>query len=49
MKLKVKKHDGEIIETTITAVGHYYSRLKFETEIECFNYDDEYEDDDYGY
>ena len=47
MKLKVKKHDGEVLETTITAVEHYYSRLKFETTIECFNFDDEYEEDYY--
>lgn len=35
MKLNIVNKKGETIKTTIDTVSHYYSRLKFETTVEC--------------
>lgn len=36
MRLNIVNKKGETIKTTIDTVSHYYSRLKFETTVECF-------------
>lgn len=35
MRLNIVNKKGETIKTTIDTVSHYYSRLKFETTVEC--------------